>query len=379
METGSEEKEECPLQCCCNQHVFAPRKARPFVRLATRLDENFQGGYTPQQIRSAYDFPANSTGLGQTIALITTGLQPNIESDLSFFSSFFSLPAARLTIRRIGAVPEVLDSDWALETTLDVEWAHALAPEADLLLVYAASDRIGDLMQAADLAAGLGADVISMSWGEQERPGQSELERVFRLYPSTAFVGYAGDQSAVPFFPSTSGLVLSAGGTSLVLSDTGERISEIAWYSGGGGPSQFFSITPAQTRMEGIQEQTNGMRGTPDVSFCADPDYGVAIYHSIEISGSAGWGKAGGTSFAAPAWAAVLAGIRQRGGTALPQNLYQLAGGIRYLEPQPYFYDIIQVESRLYQARKGWDLCTGLGSPQVSQIQESLARTNIQQ
>lgn len=64
--------------------------------------------------------------------------------------------------------------------------------------------------------------------------------------------------------------------------------------------------------MEGIQEQTNGMRGTPDVSFCADPDYGVAIYHSIEISGSAGWGKAGGTSFAAPAWAAVLAGIRQR-------------------------------------------------------------------
>ena len=98
----------------------------------------------------------------------------------------------------------------------------------DRLLVYAASDRIGDLMQAADLAAGLGADVISMSWGEQERPGQSELERVFRLYPSTAFVGSAGDQSAVPFFPSTSGLVLSAGGTSLVLSDTGERISEIA-------------------------------------------------------------------------------------------------------------------------------------------------------
>ena len=87
METGSEEKEECPLQCCCNQHVFAPRKARPFVRLATRLDENFQGGYTPQQIRSAYDFPANSTGLGQTIALITTGLQPNIESDLSFFET----------------------------------------------------------------------------------------------------------------------------------------------------------------------------------------------------------------------------------------------------------------------------------------------------
>ena len=139
---------------------------------ATRLDENFQGGYTPQQIRSAYDFPANSTGLGQTIALITTGLQPNIESDLSFFSSFFSLPAARLTIRRIGAVPEVLDSDWALETTLDVEWAHALAPEADLLLVYAASDRIGDLMQAARSGGGLGrgCDIHELGRAGAPRP-----------------------------------------------------------------------------------------------------------------------------------------------------------------------------------------------------------------
>lgn len=373
----SDEKEECPLQCCCNRYGFGPQQARPFVRLAARLDANFQGGYTPQQIRFAYDFTASSTGLGQTIALITTGNQPNIESDLRFFSSFFSLPEARLTIRRIGSVPENPNPDWALETTLDVEWAHALAPEANLLLVYAASGRIGDLMQAVDLAAGMGADIVSMSWGVEERFGQSALERIFRLYPSVSFVAAAGDQSAVPLYPSVSSQVLSTGGTSLILSSAGVRISETAWYGGGGGPSQFFPIPPAQELMEGIREKTGGMRGTPDVSFCADPDYGVAIYHSASISGASGWGKAGGTSFAAPAWAAILAGIRQRGGTSNPQDLYRLAGESQYLEPQPYFIDIVQGESRLYQAQKGWDLCTGLGSPRVSRLQDGLAGTSV--
>lgn len=159
---------------------------------------------------------------------------------------------------------------------------------------------------------------------------------------SVSFVAAAGDQSAVPLYPSVSSQVLSTGGTSLILSSAGVRISETAWYGGGGGPSQFFPIPPAQELMEGIREKTGGMRGTPDVSFCADPDYGVAIYHSASISGASGWGKAGGTSFAAPAWAAVLAGIRQRGGTSNPQDLYRLAGESQYLEPQPYFIDIVQ-------------------------------------
>ena len=75
-----------------------------------------------------------------------------------------------------------------------------------------------------------------------------------------------------------------------------------------------------------------------------------------------------GTSLAAPAWAAILAGIRQRKGEVEPEDLYRVAGGNRYLEPQPYFTDIVQGETRLNQAQKGWDLCTGLGSPRVSRL-----------
>lgn len=206
------------MQCCCNRYGFGPRQARPFVRLAARLDANFQGGYTPRQIRFAYDFTASSTGLGQTIALITTGNQPNIESDLRFFSSFFSLPEARLTIRRIGSVPENPNPDWALETTLDVEWAHALAPEANLLLVYAASGRIGDLMQAVDLAAGMGADIVSMSWGVEERFGQSALERIFRLYPVRLLCSGRRGSIGSSSLPLGLQSVLSTGGTSLILS-----------------------------------------------------------------------------------------------------------------------------------------------------------------
>lgn len=141
---------------------------------------------------------------------------------------------------------------------------------------------------------------------------------------SVSFVAAAGDQSAVPLYPSVSSQVLSTGGTSLILSSAGVRISETAWYGGGGGTSQFFPL-PRRRSYGRNPEKTGGMRGTPDVSFCADPDYGVAIYHSASISGASGWGKAGGTSFAAPAWAAVLAGIRQRGGTSNPQDLYRLA------------------------------------------------------
>ena len=343
-------------------------RARPFVHLATLLEKTFQGGYTPQQIRAAYDFPPDSTGLGQTIALVTTGNQPNIESDLRVFSRFFSLPEARLTVGRIGPVPENPAQDWSLETTLDVEWAHALAPQAQLVLIYAASDRIGDLMQGVDTAAEMGADVVSMSWGERERPGQEKLEQIFRLHPSVLFTAAAGDQSSVLLYPAASPQVLCAGGTSLILSGNGTRVSETVWYDTGGGPSSLFTIPPFQASMEGIREKTSGMRGTPDVSFCADPEYGVAIYHSAPIFGSAGWGRAGGTSLAAPAWAAILAGIRQRKGEVEPEDLYRVAGGNRYLEPQPYFTDIVQGETRLYQAQKGWDLCTGLGSPRVSRL-----------
>ncbi|MDD3192647.1 MAG: S53 family peptidase [Oscillospiraceae bacterium] len=354
--------------------VFPTRQARPFIQLAGPLSETFQGGYTPQQIRSAYGFSEEMNGAGQTIALIETGNQPNIRADLEVFNRFFSLPATSLTIRRIGPVPTASDPNWALEATLDAQWAHVLAPGAELLLIYAASAGIGDLMQAVDLAGELGADVVSMSWGRTEFANQTTQEQIFRRYPQVSFVAASGDESAIPLYPSVSPQVLSAGGTSLVLSEGGARISEIAWYGGGGGPSLFFPIPPAQERMEGVREKSAGMRGTPDVSFCADPDYGVVVYQSMPMSGSSGWGKAGGTSLAAPAWAAILAGARQYSGTVSPADLYRLAGGRQYLEPQPYFIDITEGASRLYQAQRGWDLCTGLGSPRIGRLQAGLAQ-----
>ena len=368
------------MQCCCNRYGFGPQQARPFVRLAARLDANFQGGYTPQQIRFAYDFTASSTGLGQTIALITTGNQPNIESDLRFFSSFFF--SAR------GPAHDPAD------------WFCSGESESGL----GAGNNVGRGMGPCAGTGGESPAGLRRFWPYRRSDAGSGSGgwngRGYRIHElgSGGALWPVGAGTHFPFVPVRllcSGRRGSIGSSSLPLglqSSTFHRrhqpdpvrcgradqrnglVRRVA-----GGPSQFFPIPPAQELMEGIREKTGGMRGTPDVSFCADPDYGVAIYHSASISGASGWGKAGGTSFAAPAWAAILAGIRQRGGTSNPQDLYRLAGESQYLEPQPYFIDIVQGESRLYQAQKGWDLCTGLGSPRVSRLQDGLAGTSVPQ
>ncbi|MDD2955294.1 MAG: S53 family peptidase [Oscillospiraceae bacterium] len=344
------------------------RRARPFVSAPVPLSQSFQGGYTPQQIQTAYQFPPSAGGRGQTIALVDAYGQPNIRADLEVFSRRFGLPPATLTIERMGLVPSAPEENWALETSLDVEWAHALAPQARLLLVLAASGRIEDLMQAAAYAASAGADVVSMSWGQDEFSGETQWERVFSAYPDTVFVAAAGDVAAVPVYPSVSPLVLSVGGTTLELNGAGRRVSETAWPGGGGGPSAYFSIPGFQRRMTGILALTGGARGTPDVSFSANPYAGVAVYHSFTYQGGFGWGVVGGSSFSAVAWAAVAAISRQTSGGFSPTRLYRLAGGGSYRVPQPYFYDITQGGNRLYQAGPGWDLCTGLGSPRMSAL-----------
>ena len=362
----------------CRCHCRPPaRRARPFIKMPQPPSQGFQGRYTPQEIKKAYGFSSGADGSGQTIAVVAASGQPNIASDLSIFSRYFGLPEAEVTVEQIGQAPAAPDPDWALEISMDMEWAHALAPGAGLMLVVSASDRIGDLIQAVDRALVLGADVVSMSWGEDEFPGETALDRVFQNHPETVFVAASGDVGGVPVYPSVSPLVRSAGGSTLQLGASGERLSETAWPSGGCGPSLYFSIPGFQQRMSGISTLTGGRRGTPDVVFCGDPSHGVAVYHSIPYQGSTGWGIAGGSSLAAPCWSALAAAARQSGRAFSPDTLYRLAGGDAYRIPQPYFYDITEGSSGPYQALPGWDLCTGLGSPRADALINGLPRAGL--
>ncbi len=143
-------------------------KIRPLWEMASKSDSSTDSpsGYSPAQIKKAYGIDKISgTGKGKTIALIVAYDDPNIVSDVATFSSEFNLPQANITVDKLGSEQ---DSGWSLEESLDTEWSHAIAPDAKLLVVEAASESIDDLTSAVDTAVKSGAQIVSMSWGQDE-------------------------------------------------------------------------------------------------------------------------------------------------------------------------------------------------------------------
>jgi subtilase family serine protease len=321
-------------------------------------------GYSPAQIKTAYDIGSSSgTGKGKTIAIVVAYGDPNLKSDLAAFDSTFSLSDANLTIHDCGV--ESSESGWALETALDAEWAHAMAPDASLLVVEAASDDSSDLLSAVDYAVSSGAQIVSMSWGCTESPSQVFADSHFSS-GSTVFLAASGDDGSGAVWPASSSNVISVGGTSLSLDSSGARTGETAWSSSGGGIS-FFESEPQWQSNFGIASVT---RATPDVSFNADPKTGVSVYCSVEIDGASGWYQMGGTSLGAPAWAGIVADINES--TAYIKNaasFYILAGSSSYKNTGNCFNDITRGNNGFYEASTGYDVVTGLGSPQVGNLE----------
>jgi subtilase family serine protease len=276
------------------------------------------GGFTPQQIRHAYGFDQisfnNGTipgdGRGETIAIVDAYNQPNLVSDLATFDQTFGLPAANLQIinQTGGAALPTGDSGWGLEISLDVEWAHAIAPGANILLVEANSNSGTDLLTAVDTARNTpGVAAVSMSWGSEEFSGQSSYDTHFQTpsgHPGVTFVASSGDEGAGPSWPAASPYVLAVGGTSLTLSSSNNWQSEVAWSGSGGGISE---EVPQPTYQAGLVSQSTTSRTSPDVAFAADPNAGFAVCDSAYYRSAGPWIEVGGTSAGAPQWSALLA------------------------------------------------------------------------
>lgn len=320
-------------------------------------------GYSPSQIKNAYGVDSDfGTGKGKTVAIVVAYGSPTLKNDLTVFSNQFNLPLANVTIKDMDA--HDIDYDWALETSIDTEWAHAMAPDADLLVVEAASDDSYDLLSAVDYAISYGADIVSMSWGCTEDSDCTYLDELFSD-SSAIFVAAAGDDEAESIWPASSSDVIAVGGTTLKLDSSGRRINETAWSYSGGGISEYESA-PSWQNILGVSQ--NG-RVSPDISFLADPDTGVSVYCSAKSSlGYSGWYIMGGTSLGAPACAGIIADLNEDD-TYIQDagSLYDLAGGTSYTNSYKCFYDI-QKGSNGYNASKGFDMVTGLGSPQCDNI-----------
>jgi hypothetical protein len=319
----------------------------PQLKLATRsaLDTGLVTasripGYTPGQIRQAYGFdqvtfgsaqiPAD--GSGQTIAIVDAYNDADIASDLKTFDQAFGIPAApQFTIvsQSGGSVCGIAsDSGWASETALDVEWAHAIAPSASILLVEANSGSVADLMMAVDYARrAQDVSTVSMSWGGQEFAAQTSLDSFFTTpagHEGVTFVAASGDSGAAdgPQWPSSSPNVLGVGGTSLYTDTaTGAYNDESAWSGGGGGVS---SVEPEPATQAPVQ--STGARVVPDVSYDADPSTGFAVYSSVPDQGITGWQEVGGTSAGSPQWAALVS-IADQGRALQGQSSLDGAGG----------------------------------------------------
>jgi subtilase family serine protease len=342
-------------------------------------------GYTPAQIRAAYGFDqvtltdahgaaVAATGAGQTIAIVDAYNDPNIAAEAATFSRQFGLPqfnvpggpALKVTSQTgsVTALPPN-DADWAIEIALDVEWAHAIAPGANILLVEANTGNFPDLLLAVNRAkVQAGVSVISMSWDGSEFPAETNWDSAFlprRTNPGETFVAASGDEGSPPEWPAVSPNVLSVGGTSLNLNGNAYS-SETAWSGSTGGVATFESEPLYQSRV-----QSTGLRANPDVAFNSDPNTGMAVYIAAQAGSPAGWIQIGGTSGAAPQWAALLVIANQ--GRALkalaPLNGAQSA---LYNLPATDFHDITTGNNGGYGAGPGYDGVTGLGSPRANLV-----------
>ncbi|MHB1558350.1 MAG: DUF4082 domain-containing protein [Isosphaeraceae bacterium] len=336
------------------------------------------GGYTPAQIQQAYGISSSlGNGAGETIAIVDAYDDPNIQSDLNTFDAQFGLPA--VTVNKVnqtgGTSLPAADSSggWELEESLDVEWAHAIAPGANIMLVEANSSSLSDLLQGVSYAASH-ANVVSMSWGGSEFSGQTSYDSTFS-HSGTAFVASSGDSGAPVSWPASSPNVLAVGGTQLTLNSSGGWGSETGWSGSGGGPSAYETMP---TYQNGVVTSTT-MRANPDVAYNADPSTGYAVYDSVPYSGTTyDWLTVGGTSAGAPQWSALLAiadeGRAAAGQPALDSTNPQQVMTILYQNPKD-FHDITSGTSTgtpNYTAGPGYDYVTGLGSPMANLIIGSL-------
>jgi subtilase family serine protease len=403
-------------------------------------------GLTPAQIRGAYLGSSGinfdgivGDGSGQTIAIIDPYDDPDFvnstasnytSSDLYLFDQYFGLPnppsftkygiarshGGNYTVSTTlpptdpnGPYDSTGNYGDELETSLDVEWAHVMAPMAKIVLIESNGfTYIYDAVQAADNLSGV--NVVSMSFGgDENQPGigsaseESQLNTTYFNKGTITYVASAGDSGAYgnsanseqnsiePQFPASSSNVLTAGGTTLSVTSSNAWSSEITWgdgtgsgsYGGGGGGTSMYESKPSyQTALLG----SGGNREYPDIALNANTSTGVPVLDSWDDGTGTGWvaGVVGGTSLAAPLMAGLVSIADQgraldglptlnsngNGNVDIHSLLYSLAGSSTSYNAD--FHDIVSGlaigPSPTYSPATGYDLASGLGSPNADDL-----------
>jgi subtilase family serine protease len=380
--------------------------------------------YTPVQYRVAYDlnplYREHVTGQGQTIVIVDSFGSPTIRQDLAAFDRQWGFPNPTLDVYKFGNVPAFDKNNatmvgWAEETTLDVEYAHAIAPGAKIVLAetpVAETEGVTGFPQMMSAEKYLIdhniGDVISQSFAATENtfPGFSTGD--FRSLTSLRYafadaashhvtvLGAAGDSGAtddeldgatlypyrVDAWPATDPLVTSVGGTQLVLAQDGNRVQpDQVWNdgygAGGGGVSGVFQRPAFQN---GVANVVGGRRGTPDISMSSAVNGGCWVYESFEPAGP-GWEIFGGTSEATPMFAGIVAladQVAHRRLGDINTALYALGALSQAKVRSTGIVDVTAGSNSFgtvkgYTAGPGYDLASGWGTVDAAAFVPALA------
>ena len=329
---------------------------------------------------NAYTLTTNASGGSRAIAIVDAYDNPSALADLQTYSTQFGLPAPNLTVVYASGSqpgPDPSGNGWEIEAALDVDMAHAMAPNAHIYLVEAASNSNTDLLQAVDVAAqyviNAGGGEVSNSWGEAEFAGETDASYEHHFNNPSAhlvFLASTGDTPGTEW-PSVSPNVVAAGGTSVSRNLDANLTYRLdtSWADGGGGPSAYFSRPSYQNA---LAARIGSQRTVPDIAFDANPRTGVWVSCGVSCGNpSTGyWYIVGGTSVSSPA----LAGIMNSAGSFLASTAAELTGlyanlgnpstitDTQYGACGPRVAYLTRVASQSNPALQ-YDACTGLGTP----------------
>lgn len=321
------------------------------------LPQATPAGFSPQQIAKAYGITPGGSG---TIVIVDAYDDKYALADFNAFSAQYGLPqetsssvtASTNKVLQVvyaqGSQPR-FNSGWSQEEDLDIEWAHAMAPNAKIVLVEAASNSNANLYAADDKAATIaGAQQCSNSWGGTESSGETSADSHFN-HAGVVYFFSSGDTGGQRDYPAASANVVAVGGTSLTLDSSGNRSTETAWTGAGCGPSSYVSRPSFQNVVSGF---VGTQRGIADVAAVADPNTGVAVRWN------GGWYVFGGTSVACPVIAGIVnsAGTNRGSGPAQNAAIYAAYGSANFFDPK-------SGTAGSYSAGTGYDYPTGVGSP----------------
>ena len=308
-----------------------------------------------------------ATGGTKAIAVVDYGHNSTLQADFNTFTAQYGLPSQTLIFQcACGSCPSNDGTGWDLETALDVEYAHAMAPNAQLIVSEFCSDPLGDGAETNAshyIATNYGAGEVSNSWGYnggENWCGSGSCELSYDsnfIQNGVVFFVSAGDAGLGTAYPSVSPNVVSVGGTTITRDGSGNFTGESCWSGSGGGISQYEPLPPYQ---QPIVSKTGPHRGTPDWAADASPASGAAVYSTTACGG---WCKVGGTSLSSP----LLAGYTNFAGHFVNRTINELLTTYAYYRTTQYhryFFDVT-TGSNGSPAGIGWDECTGLGTPRV--------------